>query len=86
MTFVAADYLQLEGVPELETRERVYYRLTQRTGSDDLSFIWKDVQTIDLVRCDGGSGLADDAASDPRPETVPEGAAATLPVSTCHEN
>lgn len=52
VTFVAADFLQLEGAAEVGERERAYYRLTQRNGPDRLNFSWKDVHTVDLVRCD----------------------------------
>lgn len=55
VTFVAADFLQREGVEELGERERVHFRLTQREGPDRLNLIWKDVDTVDLVRCTGGS-------------------------------
>lgn len=51
VTFVAADFLQTEGVQELGPRARNYFRLTQRDGRDRLNIIWKDVQTVDLVRC-----------------------------------
>lgn len=52
VTFVAADFLQTEGAAEPGRRKRTYFRLTQRDGPDRLNLIWKDVQTVDLVRCD----------------------------------
>lgn len=51
VTFVAADYLQLEGAAEVGERERTYFQLTQGSGPDRLNFRWKDIQTVDLVRC-----------------------------------
>lgn len=52
VTFVAADFVQLEGVPEIGNPERTHFRFTQRQGPNKLNMIWKDVQTVDLVRCD----------------------------------
>jgi hypothetical protein len=52
VSFVAADFLQTEGAVALGERERSYFRFTQRDGADRLNFVWKDVQTVDLVRCD----------------------------------
>ncbi len=51
VTYVGADYLQLEGVEEASKRQRNYFRLTQRGSSDRLNIIWKDAATFDLVRC-----------------------------------
>jgi hypothetical protein len=51
VTYVGADYIQLEGVEEVSKRERNYFRLTQRGSSNRLNLIWKDNATIDLVRC-----------------------------------
>ena len=62
VTFVAADYQQLEGVEEVAPRERAFFRLTQRGGPDRLSFRWKDVRTDDLVRCGAGPRAARTAA------------------------
>ena len=50
VTFVAADFQQTEGVPELGPRTREHFRFTP-TGPDRMTMIWKDVQTVDLVRC-----------------------------------
>ena len=63
VSFVAADFLQREGAAELGQRERAYFRLTQRDGRDRLNFVWKDVQMLDLVRCDGDAASSDDAAT-----------------------
>ena len=51
-TFAAADFEQLEGAAEIEPRTREYFRLSQREGPARLRFVWKDVQTVDLVRCE----------------------------------
>lgn len=60
VTFVAADYLQIEGAVAMGERERNYFRLTQRDRPNRLNFRWKDVQTVDLVRCH-------DASTNPEP-------------------
>ena len=64
VTFVAAAYLQTEGVPELGPREPAYLRLTQREGPDRLNLIWKGAQTVDLVRCEGETAGADSAEAE----------------------
>ena len=51
-TFAAADFEQLEGAAEIAPRTREYFRLSQREGPDRMRFVWKDVQTVDLVRCE----------------------------------
>lgn len=52
VTFVAADYQQLEGAADVEPRERAYFRFDQNGGADRMTFVWRDVQTVDLVRCE----------------------------------
>ena len=69
ITFVAADFRQIEGVPELGPRTREYFRFAP-IGPDRMTMIWKDVQTVDLVRCgrqatavgNGTMGVGDAAA------------------------
>lgn len=74
VTFVAGDFQQLEGAAEIEPRKRTYFRFDRRDGPDRLTFVWKDVQTIDLVRCDTSLSTGDDAASTPEntSSTTPE--------------
>jgi hypothetical protein len=78
--FVAAEYLQVEGVEELGERQRVYFRLTQRDGRDKLNLVWKDVQTVDLVRCDDNAAANDDAATAPEKDEVTDGEDSALPI------
>ncbi|QFT60958.1 hypothetical protein FIU94_19170 (plasmid) [Sulfitobacter sp. THAF37] len=54
--YIAADFLQIEGQAEIGSRERTYFRFTQREGPDRLNVVWKDVFIVDLVRCSEGSG------------------------------
>ena len=70
VTYVAAGFLQTEGVAELGPRVPAYFRLTQREGQDRLAFIWKDVRTDALVRC----GAAAAAAPGPMPRERPTAA------------
>ena len=79
VTFVAADFLQREGIAEPGTRERTYFRLTQRDGPDRLNLIWKDVQTVDLVRCAPDPG---GSANAPHPEDPLGEYAGALPIPT----
>lgn len=73
VTFVAGDFQQLEGAAEIEPREPAYFRFDRRDGPDRMTFVWKDVQAIDLVRCNTSSGGDRDAAPIPgaTPSTVP---------------
>ncbi len=82
MTFAAADFLQTEGVPEVGQRERVYFRLTQRDGPDRLNLIWKNVQTVDLVRCVSDLASVSDVPPEPHPEDVLGEFAGPLPIPT----
>jgi hypothetical protein len=81
VSFVAADFLQREGAAESGERERVYFRLTQPDGRDRLNFVWKDVQTLDLVRCDGDAASTDDAAT-VQPDAVTSDDNGVLPIPT----
>lgn len=63
VTFAAGDFEQLEGAAEVQPRTRAYFRLDQRDGSDRMRFVWKDVQAVDLVRCETAGLAANDAAS-----------------------
>lgn len=65
--FVAADFQQLEGVEELAQRTRTYFRLSQKNGPDRMKFVWKDVQTVDLVRC-GAKAAGAEASLPTEPE------------------
>ncbi|GLO79892.1 hypothetical protein [Sulfitobacter pontiacus] len=74
ITFVAGDFQQLEGAAEVEPRTRTYFRFDRRGGPDRMTFVWKDVQATDLVRCDTSLSTDDDAASTPEDtsSTTPE--------------
>lgn len=50
VTFAATDFEQTEGAAEVGPRTREYFRFTP-TGPNAMTMIWKDVQTVDLVRC-----------------------------------
>ena len=76
VTFVAADYLQVEGAMETGEREPNYFRLTQREGPDRLNFRWKNVQTVDLVRCDTDTATSDRSTGAP---STPEDGVLPLP-------
>lgn len=52
VTFAAADFQQLEGAANVEPRERAYFRFDQSSEPDRMRFVWKNVQTVDLVRCE----------------------------------
>ena len=54
-TFVAADFRQLEGAAEIAPRTRTHFRMDQRAGPDRMRFVWKDVQSVDLVKCDASA-------------------------------
>ncbi|UMA67416.1 hypothetical protein LVO79_21445 (plasmid) [Roseivivax marinus] len=82
VTFVAADFLQLEGAPVIGERERTYYRLTQRDGPDRLSVIWKDVQNVDLVRCGDATASSANASADGGSGDAPDETEAPLPIPT----
>lgn len=56
ITYIAADFLQIEGQAEIGLRERTYFRFTQREGPDQLNVVWKDVFIVDLVRCNDAPG------------------------------
>ena len=71
VTFVAADYIQFEGVEDPGPPERTHFRLTQRDGPDRLTFRWQDVETVDLVRCD--TEPFEPSAGPPSPLPVPTG-------------
>lgn len=73
VTFVAGDFQQLEGAAEVEPRERTYFRFDRRDGPDQMTFIWKDVQTTKLVRC----GTIENAEGDPA--SMPANVSATTP-------
>lgn len=62
VTYVAADFLQLEGAAEVRPRERTFFRLTQRDSADRLNYIWKDVTEVDLVRCPQAADTFDETA------------------------
>ncbi|WP_156874958.1 hypothetical protein [Sulfitobacter alexandrii] len=75
VTFVAADFLQLEGAAEIGDRERTYYRLTQRAGPDRLTFKTQEGEPVDLVRCatERGAAQGDSAVHGQGPLPVPTG-------------
>ena len=50
VTFAATDFEQTEGAAEVGPRTREYFRFTP-TGPNAMTMIWKDVQTVNLVRC-----------------------------------
>ena len=50
VTFAATDFEQTEGAAEVGPRTREHFRFTP-TGPNAMQMIWKDVQTVDLVRC-----------------------------------
>lgn len=66
VTFAAGDFQQLEGAADIAPRERTYFRFDQRAGPDRMTFVWKDVQTVDLVRC--GTSVSPDSAATALPE------------------
>ena len=76
VTFVAADFQQTEGVPELGARTREHLRFTP-TGPDRMTMIWKDVQTVDLVRC--GRRAAANGTTGDAPAPAPAAPAAPAP-------
>ena len=65
-TFAATDFEQTEGAAEIAPRTREHFRLSQRDGPDRMRFVWKGVQTVDLVRC-GARAAAAPPGSSPAP-------------------
>ena len=61
-TFAAGNFRQLEGAAEVGPRTREHFRFDQ-DGPDRMRFRWKDVQTVDLVRCPPAGDDAGVAAS-----------------------
>ncbi|SLN10096.1 hypothetical protein ROJ8625_00161 [Roseivivax jejudonensis] len=53
VVFAAGDFEQLEGAAAVEPRTREYFRFDSRDGAGRMTFVWKDVRTDVLVRCDG---------------------------------
>ena len=65
VTFAAVDFQQLEGVEDVAPRERTYFRFDHSAGPDRLKFVWKDIKTVDLFRCDTDARAEAGAASLP---------------------
>lgn len=68
VTYAAGDFQQLEGAAEVERPTREHFRMTQTAGKDRMTFVWKDVQTVDLVRCGAETAATEgSAAATPEP-------------------
>ena len=65
VTFAAGDFQQLEGAAEIAPRERTHFQFDQKDGPDRMTFIWKDIQTINLFRCGTNLSVSSDANSLP---------------------
>lgn len=68
VTFAAGDFQQLEGAAEVESPTREHFRMSQPAGLDRMTLVWKDVQTVDLVRCGPETAASEgSAAATPEP-------------------
>ena len=72
VTFAAADFEQTEGAAEIAPRTREHFRMDQREAPDRMRLVWKDVQTVDLVRCGGAIAAAPTPVPAPRRFTLAE--------------